>query len=94
MALEFVADDRLTVGTLIVPERLPEERLAVDAAPDPVWVASRGVNADDIAPIRAALDRAGITYRERPVGDDIVVIDRLSENVRPWEIGLGIPYEG
>lgn len=94
MALEFVADDRLTVGTLIVPERLPEERLAVDAADDPVWVASRGVNADDITPMRNALDRAGITYRERPVGDDIVVFDRLSEDVRPWEIGLGIPYSG
>jgi hypothetical protein len=94
MALEFVADDRLTVGTLIVPERLPEERLAVDASPDPVWVASRGVNSDDITPMRTALDHAGITYRERRVGDDIVIFDRFGDDVRPWEIGLGVPYGG
>lgn len=94
MALEFVADERLTVGTMTEPQRLPEERIAVDEAADPVWVASRGVNSDDVTPLRAALDRAGITYRERAVGDDIVVVDRLSEDVRPWEIGLGVPYDG
>jgi hypothetical protein len=92
MPLEFVADDRLTVGTLTEPQRLPEERRSVDDAPEPVWVASRGVNSDDITPMRAALDAAGISHRERQVGD-ISIFDRFSRDVRPWEIGLGIPFE-
>ena len=33
MPLELYADDRLTVGTLIVPDRLLGERMAVDRAP-------------------------------------------------------------
>ena len=92
MPLELYADDRLTVGTLIVPDRLLDERMAVDRAPDPVWVAARTVNSDDITPMRIALDRAGITYRERELGD-FIVVDRFSKDVRPWEIGLGVPVE-
>jgi hypothetical protein len=93
MPLEFEADDRLTVGTMAVPERLPDERRAVDRAPDPVWVGSRGVNTDDIATTRDALDAAGITYRERAFGD-ISVFDRFSRNVRPWDVGLSVPFTG
>ena len=41
--------------------------------------------------MRIALDRAGITYREAELGE-IIVVDRF-EDVRPWEIGLGVPVE-
>jgi hypothetical protein len=90
MPLEFVAGDRLVVGSLTTPERLPDERRAVDRARNPVWIASRGANADDISAMRTALDAAGITHRERTFGD-VSVFDRFSERVRPWEIGLGVP---
>jgi hypothetical protein len=62
----------------------------VDRARNPVWIASRGANADDISAMRTALDAAGITHRERTFGD-VSVFDRFSERVRPWEIGLGVP---
>jgi 4-amino-4-deoxy-L-arabinose transferase-like glycosyltransferase len=91
MALEFEADDRLTVGTTAVPERLAEERRAVDRAEDTVWVGSRGVNADDITPMRTALDEANVRYRERTFGD-ITVFDRFSRDVRPWDVGLSVPF--
>ena len=91
MPLEFVADDRLTVATTALPERLPDERRAVDGADDTVWVASRGVNNDDVTPMRGALDRNGIRYRERTFGD-VVVFDRFSADVRPWQVGLGMRY--
>lgn len=90
MPLEFFAGDRLTVGTLIEPQRLLDERIAVDRAVDPVWVASRGVNSDDIQPMRKALVRADVRYRERRFGD-ASIFDRFSRPVRPWEIGLGVP---
>jgi hypothetical protein len=91
MPLEFEADERLTVGTMAMPERLPDERRAVDAATDPVWVGSRGVNTDDITPMRAALDDAGVRYRERTFGD-VTVFDRFSRDIRPWDVGLSLPY--
>jgi hypothetical protein len=91
MPLEFVADDRLVVATTALPERLPEERRAVDRAEDTVWVASRGVNNDDVTPMREALDEEDIDYRERTFGD-IVVFDRFSTDVRPWDVGLSVPY--
>jgi hypothetical protein len=90
MPLEFYAADRLDVGTLILPERLLEERWAVDAAKDPVWVAARGPNSDDIAPMRSALARYQVQARERAFGD-VVVFDRFSRPIRPWRIGLGVP---
>jgi hypothetical protein len=91
MPLEFVADDRLVVATTALPERLPEERRAVDRAEDTVWVASRGVNNDDVTPMREALDEEDIGYRERTFGD-VVVFDRFSTDVRPWDVGLSVPY--
>lgn len=48
---------------MALPERLPDERRAVDGAEDPVWVASKGVNTDDVATTRDALDGAGVAYR-------------------------------
>lgn len=93
MPLEFEAHDRLTVGTMVLPERLDDERRAVDQAVDPVWVASRGVNTDDIATTRRALDAAEISYRERSFGD-ISVFDRFDRDVRPWDVGLSTPFTG
>jgi hypothetical protein len=89
MNLQFVAGDELTVGSLILPERFLAERRAVDAHPHPVWVASHGVNTDDVAPLRAALDAAGVSYRARTVGL-AVIFDRLDPVVRPEEVGLGV----
>jgi len=91
MPLEFVADERLMVATTALPERLPEERRAVDRAADTVWVASRGVNNDDIIPMREALDEADVDHRERTFGD-VVVFDRFSTDVRPWDVGLSVPF--
>ncbi len=88
--LEYLAGDRLTVGSLTAFERLPDERRAVDAAGASAWVASRGVNTDDITPMRQALEAAGVRYRERAFGD-VSVFDELVPDVRPWEIGLGGP---
>lgn len=90
MPLQFHAGDRLQVGSLIAPERLLDERWAVDADPDPAWVAARGPNSDDVTPMLVALQQAGITFRQRTFGD-VSVFDRFSRPVRPWEIGLGIP---
>lgn len=92
MPLQFYGDERVTVGSLVLPERLLDERRHVDRAPDPVWVAARGVNSDDITPMRNALDEAGISYRVRTFGD-VVIIDQFSDDVRPWEIGLSSPVE-
>lgn len=91
MPLEFEAGDRLTVGTMALPDRLPDQRRAVDRAADPVWVGSRGVNTDDIATTREALDAADISYRERTFGD-ISVFDRFGRDVRPWDVGLSVPF--
>lgn len=91
MPLEFEAHDRLTVATMALPERLDDERRAVDRATDPVWVASRGVNTDDIATTREARDAAEISYRERTFGD-IAVFDRFDRDVRPWDVGLSTPF--
>lgn len=90
MPLEFFADDRLNVGTLIVPDRLLDERRLVDAAEDPAWVAGSGVNGDDRVPMRNALTAHGIGFRERRAGSAVSIFDRFSRPVRPWEIGLGI----
>lgn len=93
MPLEFEAGDRLTVGSMALPERLPDERRAVDEAEDPVWVASKGVNTDDVATVRDALDAAGVTYRLRTFGD-MAVLDRFDPDVRPWDVGLSVPFTG
>ena len=91
MPLEFEAGERLTVGSMALPERLPDERRAVDRAEDPAWVGSRGVNTDDIATTRDALDAAGVTYRLRTFGD-VAVFDRFEPRVRPWDVGLSVPF--
>jgi hypothetical protein len=89
MNLQFEAGDRLTVGSLNVP-RFADDRAAVDAAPDPVWVASAGVNTDDRGRMRDALEAAGVAHRERTIGL-VTIFDRIDPDVRPWEIGLGEP---
>ncbi len=88
MPLQFAAKDRLTVGSLSTSERFPSDRRAVDADPSPVWVASRSINADDITPMRRALTRAHIGFRERRIGV-VSLFDRLTRPVRPWSIGIG-----
>jgi hypothetical protein len=88
MPLQFIAGDRLTVGAMNTSLRFPEDRHAVNASPSPSWVASRSINADDITPMRRALQRAHIRYRERRFGG-VSIFDRFSRGVRPWQIGLG-----
>jgi hypothetical protein len=91
LPLQFLAGTRLVVGSTTTPERLAAERRAVDRSPDPAWVAARGVNADDVTPMRAALQAAGIRFRERRFGV-VSIFDRFSRPVRPWQIGLGVPF--
>jgi len=91
MPLQFVAKDSLTVGSLSTTARFPSDRQAVDATASPVWVASRNINADDITPMRDALTRAHIGFRERRLGG-VSLFDRFSRPVRPWQVGIGAVF--
>jgi uncharacterized integral membrane protein len=88
MNLQFVAGDRLTVGSASAPQRLPLERKAVDRAARPPWVASVGVNTSDIVPMRDRLVKSGVTFRERRVRT-VSIFDQFVPDVRPWDVGIG-----
>jgi hypothetical protein len=83
--LQFLAGDRLTVGSWEAP-RFQEDYDAVQAAPSAAYLAPSGAPADDAA---AALTAAGATFRTRQVGSVTMFLD-VTPTVRPtrWAVNL------
>jgi hypothetical protein len=99
MPLQFYAGDRLLVGPVSGGRaKFPEARRAVDADPDPVYVAGHvrdpmDQEVDQVAKVDTALAAHGVTADRTEVGC-VVVYEHLRPPARPWQLGLGEPMPG